>query len=357
MEDEKKKKFIINFLYGGIILFLIYVIIKYGLGLVTPFLLAFIIAFLLNKPARFLSNKLKVPYKLVGFLLVLLFYSTIGVLISLFAIKLFSYATDLVSKLPFIYEVYILPFLSSLFNDIEQIVFSLDPALVSALNESFYEITQSLGQLISTVSMQTVGAISTYASSLPGLFIKLLLMIISTFFIAGDYDKLTGFVLNQFSDRGRELVIRIKAYIVDTLFVCIRSYALIITITFIELSIGLSIIGVSNAILIAILIAVFDILPVLGTGGIMIPWVIISALRGEYPLAIGLLVVYLVITVIRNIIEPKIVGSQIGLHPIVTLVSMFVGVQLLGVIGLFGFPIIISLLCHLNETGTIKLFK
>ena len=89
----------------------------------------------------------------------------------------------------------------------------------------------------------------------------------------------------------------------------------------------------------------------------MIPWTVITALMGSHGLALGLLVVYLVITVVRNIIEPKIVGSQIGLHPVVTLVSMFVGAQLLGVLGLFGFPIGLSLLRYLNETGSIRLFK
>ena len=89
----------------------------------------------------------------------------------------------------------------------------------------------------------------------------------------------------------------------------------------------------------------------------MIPWTVITALTGSHGLALGLLVVYLVITVVRNIIEPKIVGSQIGLHPVVTLVSMFVGAQLLGVLGLFGFPIGLSLLRYLNETGSIRLFK
>jgi len=69
-----------------------------------------------------------------------------------------------------------------------------------------------------------------------------------------------------------------------------------------------------------------------------------------------LLIIYLVITVIRNIIEPKIVGSQLGLHPVVTLASMFAGVQLFGVIGLFGFPIILSLIKHLHKNGTINLF-
>ena len=96
---------------------------------------------------------------------------------------------------------------------------------------------------------------------------------------------------------------------------------------------------------------------VLGTGGIMIPWAVITALLGDYSLALKLFVLYLVITIIRNIIEPKIVGSQLGLHPVVTLASMFAGVQLAGVVGLFGFPIGLSLMKHLNDTGTIEIFK
>lgn len=211
--------------------------------------------------------------------------------------------------------------------------------------------------MVSSLSMSAMGTISGVASSLTGLFIKLLLMIISTFFIAADYELLTGFFLKQLDGKSKQIFLQVKKYVVGTLFVCIRSYALIMTITFIELSVGLSIIGVKNSILIAFLISVFDILPVLGTGGIMIPWTIIAALTGDYSLSIGLLIVYLIITVIRNIIEPKIVGSQIGLHPVVTLASMFVGVQLLGVVGLFGFPISLSLLRHLNDNGTIHLFK
>ena len=142
-----------------------------------------------------------------------------------------------------------------------------------------------------------------------------------------------------------------------TLFVCIRSYAIIMSITFVELSIGLSIIGVDNAIVIALLIAIFDILPVLGTGGIMIPWAVITAIQGDYSMAIALFAVYIVVTIIRNIIEPKIVGSQLGLHPVATLASLFVGAQLFGAVGLFGFPIGLSLLRYLNEQGTLKIFK
>ena len=74
-------------------------------------------------------------------------------------------------------------------------------------------------------------------------------------------------------------------------------------------------------------------------------------------LALSLLAIYLVITIIRNIIEPKIVGSQLGLHPVVTLCSMFVGAQLLGVVGMFGFPILLSLLRYLNDHEVIHIFK
>lgn len=138
---------------------------------------------------------------------------------------------------------------------------------------------------------------------------------------------------------------------------CIRAYALIMFITFVELFIGFNIIGIDKPLTAAVFIAIFDILPVLGTGGIMIPWALISLLQGHVPLAISLFVLYLVVTVIRNIIEPKIVGSQIGLHPVITLLSLFIGAQLFGIIGLFGFPITLSLLKHLNETEVVKLFK
>ncbi|MEG0376884.1 MAG: sporulation integral membrane protein YtvI [Eubacterium sp.] len=357
MEYEKKKKFIVNVVYGGLIILLAFILLKYGLSLVAPFLIAFLVAFFLRKPAVYLSKKIKIPYKPVALLLVLVFYCTVGILIALVGVKIFSSVVEFFFSLPKFYSYQIEPSLSSFFNWIEAAVYRMDPTLMQSLNELFTQFIKALGELVSGLSMKIVGAVSGYASSLPGLFIKLLLMVIATFFIAGDYEVLSSFILRQFSGKAKDLMIRIKEYVVGTLFVCIRSYALIMSITFLELAVGLTLVKIPNSFMIAFLISIFDILPVLGTGGIMIPWVIITALRGNYPLAIGLLVIYLVITVVRNIIEPKIVGSQIGLHPVVTLVSMFVGVQLFGVIGLFGFPILLSLLRHLNDTGTITLFK
>ena len=87
------------------------------------------------------------------------------------------------------------------------------------------------------------------------------------------------------------------------------------------------------------------------------PWVLIKLLQGEFLMALKIFGVYVTVTVVRNIIEPKIVGGQLGLHPVVTLCSMFVGVQLFGVVGLFGFPIGLSLLRYLNDHGVIRILK
>lgn len=357
MEYRKKRRYIVDLVYYTFIVVAIYLVLSYGLGLISPFILAFALAFMLKAPARFVSKQLRMPYKPAAFFFMLLFYGTMGVLITLLGIKLFSSATDLILRLPLIYETQIEPYLISLFKTVEHKIYDLDPALQFALNEYFNQFIDSLGEFITSISMGALAVITGFASSLPIFFIKTLLMIISSFFIVMDYDRLTGFILRQFSERGRELIFEIKKYIVGTLFVYITSYALIVGITFVELSVGLTLLGLEKAITIALLIAIFDIMPVLGTGGIMIPWGVTMLILGDYGMGIGLLAVYLVVTVVRNIIEPKIVGGRIGLHPVVTLIGLFVGAQLFGIIGMFGLPVTLALLNHLNSTGAIKLFR
>lgn len=354
---ERRKKFIVNIIYFLILLLMGYITVKYAIGYVSPFIFAFLVAYVLKGPSKFISEKLKIPRKPVALLVVLVFYATIGVLLSLLGVKIITVLIDIFSKFPSIYENQLQPFLIESFEGIEKTVYRLDPALVDAINQGFDQVIKSLGNLVTGASVKIVTSVSGVATSLPAFLIKTLLMIISTFFIAGDYDKIQSFFMNQFSPNSSRVFVQIKSFVIETLFVCFRSYALIMSITAVELSIGLSIIGIPNAILIAILIAIFDILPVLGTGGVMIPWGVITLIQGNIALGISLLVLYVVITIIRNIIEPKIVGSQLGLHPIITLMSMFVGVKLIGFIGLFGFPIGLALLMHLNDTGTITIFK
>lgn len=357
MNYEKKKNFIINSLYIAILIVIVFFVIKYGIGLLSPFIIAFFIAYCLRKPTKWVSTKCKLPTKLASILMVILFFSTIGVIIVIVSIRLGTSIAYAFTLLPNLYATEISPLLENFFRAIEKMFNTLDPALVATINDMFNQVIKSFGELLSGLSVTVIQSVSSFASSVPELLIKVLFTIISTFFIAIDYDQIVAFMERQISPKTFNLITHIKDYIVGTLFVCIRSYAFIMFITFIELAIGLTVIRVENSLVIALMISIFDILPVLGTGGIMIPWIILVAFQGNYTLAIGLLAVYMVITIIRNIIEPKIVGQQIGLHPVVTLLSMFVGTKLFGVLGLFGLPITLSLLKHLNDDGTIKIFK
>ena len=134
-------------------------------------------------------------------------------------------------------------------------------------------------------------------------------------------------------------------------------------ITFCELCFGftiltaLGIMSNSYMVLIAIAIAIFDILPVAGSGGILIPWALISMVTGNIKQGIGLLVIYAVITVIRQYLEPKIVGDTLGVNPIITLAGLYFGLKLFGVLGMFIVPISVMTLKAFNDTGRIHIWK
>ena len=174
--------------------------------------------------------------------------------------------------------------------------------------------------------------------------LSLLTMIFTTIFVVADYEGIAGFCQTHIPGNIKKILGNIRIYLTDTLFVVIRSYVLIMLLTFGELSILFSLFGIEHPVIKAAVIALLDILPILGTGGIMIPWAVISLVLGYTKLGLELFLIYGIVTVIRNYVEPKIVGAQLSLHPIITLVSMFIGLRLFGFWGLFGLPVGISFL-------------
>lgn len=357
MVSEKRKAFLVNFAYFAVLIVLAVLVIGGLIPMATPFVFGFLVAYILQRPIRFAEARLPLPHKLTALIMVLLFYATVGVLIAFLGVRLGSFLIGLLNNLPHIYEMHILPVLNSILVTMEEVFQEMDPTLVVIMNDIGTEFIKLVGQMVSSVSAKAVAVLYGASAALPGMFIELVLLIISSVFITMDWKQLTGFCMRQMNDKTKEVFLQIKEYVVGTLWVCIRSYALIMSITFVELSILLTLIGVNHSVLVAFCTACFDILPVLGTGGIMIPWALITILQGNLFMGLKLLGVYVVVTVVRNILEPKIVGSQLGLHPVVTLCSMFIGVQLFGVIGLFGFPIGLSLLRYLNDHGVIRIFK
>ena len=127
--------------------------------------------------------------------------------------------------------------------------------------------------------------------------------------------------------------------------------------TFAERAVGFSILGLPYALLSALVIALVDILPVFGTGTVLVPWSVGAFFTGNTKLGLCLAALYGIITVIRQIAEPKILGSSVGMHPLATLLAMYIGLKLCGIGGLFLFPIGAVILKNLNESGFIRLYK
>jgi sporulation integral membrane protein YtvI len=203
------------------------------------------------------------------------------------------------------------------------------------------------------VSALAIAAITSTVSWVPKLFVGIVLSVISSAFFALDYGIVVEFLSNLVPEKRRGLADEVKTLLGEIGVKYIKAYALLMTITFVELAIGLSVLGIDGALTIAAMTAVVDILPVLGTGGIVVPWAVFHLIKGNLFLGLGLAILYLVITVVRQILEPKVVGQQIGLHPIVVLLCMYVGVQLFGIIGLFLLPFTILVVKYLYDNGVI----
>ncbi len=355
-KTEARRKFVINSAFAGIVILLIYFTFKYLVGMLMPFVIGFVVAALLNTPVMKVSKRLKLSKPFVSVSAVLVFYATAGALAGFLFVKLFVAAGELFEYLPGFYNNTVAPLLADFFDFTEEIVAKFDKAAVGGYNTIFSDVEISLGSAISALSVKVLGYISSFATNLPMLVLEVILTVVSTFFFAADYGYITNFLVSLLPVGAREKLCEVKKCLFGVILKYLRSYSLILVITFAELTLGLTLAGAENIFFAAFVIALLDILPVLGTGAVLVPWGVVEILGGDFRSGIMLLFVYAVITVVRNIIEPKIVGKEVGLHPTLTLISMFVGARLFGFVGLFGFPVVLSVLKSLDDCGQISVF-
>ena len=347
---EKMRAFIIKFVYYCILLGIVFVAFKYAFPVLSPFLLAFLLAFVLKPVINLITKKTQIKRRTVAILTLCVFYILFLTLLIVVGTRLVILAKDGFYALPGIYASVIEPALTSVQAFIVDIVKNLNPEALSMVTEISTHLNSALSSFVTTFSASAVSAIGSAAGALPGTLVNTIMMVVASFFCVVDYYKITNFIALRFSPKGRALLFKVKNSAVDVLFKFGRAYALLMSITFLELFVGLSLLRIDYSFLLALLIAVVDILPVLGTGTVLIPWAIVTLILGNFPLGIGLGVLYAIITVVRQSLEPKVVGQQIGLHPLVTLISMFVGASLFGVIGLFGIPIAVTILVQMERS-------
>lgn len=338
MDIGQKKNFLINTAFALVILAVCYLLYKYIFPIVVPFLCGFLVAAVIVKISKII--KLEGKWMRIG--LIVLFYGVFGLLITVMIIKGIALVKNLVDLIPGLYEKQIIPTFELFYKEILFLVNELDPSVYSTIEQLWESLFEYLRSLVSVISKITVNIVSGTAITIPSLFLSTLMMIITSFFFVADYENIIDFYHRNTPSNWKDRINDIRTYLVETIFVVLRSYILIMLLTFSELSVLFVVFGIPNPFLMAAIIAVFDIMPVLGSGGILLPWAIAALFIGNYWLMVKLVAIYGIITVVRHYVEPRIVGGQLGLHPIISLISMFIGLNLFGVIGMFAFPVGIS---------------
>lgn len=378
---EFRRKKIINIVYYAIVLGLTYLFLKYCFSMFLPFMVAFFIAIIVQRPTNFLTRKTKIKKGITATILVLLVYLIVVALISLIGVKLVDGIKSLIAfiqgkltDIPTLIENiknWSLNTIRFLPDSLEaRAAKSMVPFFDALKEKSATEIAgfimdkASNGEKFSLSSLSTpLSGLWSTAKQIPSAFVAVMITIVSSCFMAVDYDRLVKFIKGQISPENEKKLSATKRIVFKSLGKLIKSYILIICITGFEIFIGLNfltLIGIykdGNIIALSLIIAVLDILPVIGTGTFMVPWAIYSLITGKLGLAIGLFVVYAIIYIVRQIIEPKIVGGTVDLPPFVTLMGMYIGSQLFGVIGIFLVPILIIIIKLLNDEGIIHIWK
>lgn len=336
---EQKKKLIIDVLYAAIIIGIVYLIYKFLLPACLPFIFGIIFAYIGVKFTKKVFKKDDKLFKSISLAIVyLIVLIIVGVLLSIGITKI----VDFFKQVPTLYKTYVEPYITLLEKYLIKTNNNLPSEVNTYLNQAISAVFDTLKNLILNISSALVSFLTTIIAAAPDALINITIMVISSVYFILDYEKIINYLSNVLNDKVKKEIIEVKYFIENNLFNIIKSYGLIMFITFIELVIGLTIFKINNSVMLSLIISILDIFPVLGVGTILIPWGITCLFISKIPLGIEILVLYIIITVIRNIIEPKFVGGDLGLHPLVTLIAMIVGLRLFGIMGMIGIPLIIA---------------
>ncbi len=361
---RRQREFLIKFAYWAVWVCIALFLIKLVGPVLLPFVAAFLIAWLLSVPVRFASERMHIKRSLAAVVIVFLFYGLVAVLLYFLGNRVVLLIQGIGGELTEFLSNTIFPmvqnfcgWLSSLTGDGAIFSDAAGNAAVRAAGQESAQAISHAGQMVSGVSGTVIDAVSGVAAGIPGVCMNVLLAVIATVFMELDFPGILQFLRKQVPKKWQNTVFGIKDYVMGTMGKCVLSYVLIFIMTFAELSVGFLVLQIDGAFAIAFIVSILDILPVLGTGTVLIPWAVIAFAGGNFKMGIGVMGLYLIITVVRNIVEPKLVGEQMGLSPVVMLPCMILGLNFFGIVGLFGVPLAVAFLKDLNDRGVIHIFK
>ena len=341
-EDEKEWVTSASKLFCiAVSLLFLYLLVKYAFSALVPFAVAYLFSLLIVPSASYTSKKTGISSRLWAVV-----YVTV-VLLSLAALLYFG-VRRLVSELSELVESAsrgegeLATLLSALTDAIEGM--SSSDGWLSRLvgSENFGALTEKLGGLISGLGEQIISFAASYLGTLvgntvtatPSFLLGVAVTVIACYYFCADSAKISSGIKGLIPAAYRDRVIRGVSVAKRAMKRYAKAYLILMAMTFSEVFIGLSILKVKYSFLIALGVAFVDILPVLGAGALLIPWAAVSFLLHDTRLGIGLLILYGVITIVRQISEPHVIGSSIGLHPAASLFSTYAGLKLFGIWGM-----------------------
>lgn len=312
------------------IMLLSYLFLKYLLIYLLPFLVGWFIAFAMRPPAAVIAEKMRIKPKIVRLVLTIALYLALFGLISLAVWLLSREVWELIAGL-------------GEGGALEEFIAGIasPDGFIGRLLGNFGDYLADIIYKIATSMLSSVGSMLSAAfSAVPKALLFVLISVIASAYFAVDLEQVNASVKRMLPRGTFDTLVRFKDGFFGTFLKYIRSYLLLLVITFLEMLIGLFLLKAPYPLVMAIVIALLDLLPVIGVGFVLIPWGVWSFFVGKTPFGIGLLVLFVAHTVLRQIIEPRIVGKNLGMHPILTLVFIYVGYSLFGIIGLILVPIL-----------------
>lgn len=338
MNLEEKKGFIFNFIYFAFWIVIVFLTFRFVSEYLLPFFVGIIVAYLVQKPASYIALKFKLKKEKIAAVLSVIFFTIIIALISFFLWFLGAQIARL------------LDYLSANTDAIERIFGDMTVRINKIFensNSKFKHFLKEISKdIIQTIMTRFGGLLSSIMSDLlkklPSLFVGSVITVVATCYMARDYDMLKAFLCGIISKQKIKIITEVKNIVAECFIKFTLGYFKIFLITFLMLLLGLFVIGNENFITLSFFVAMLDLLPVLGTGTVLLPWALINFLIGNAFRGIGLIVLYLMITIIRNYIEPKIMGKQIEINPLFMLVFIFLGLRIGGLLGMLVFPLVFT---------------
>ncbi len=305
--------------------------IKYLFPVLLPFLIAWLVASITASPAKRLARRIRLSERVIRLIsslaIVLVFVASAILIVWRTTAALWSFLLDISEQ-------------NRLYDLLADLVSRDAPLLGGILPEELAsKLSDTLGSLIGSLLSAIAGLVTSLAGKVPQLFLFLLVTLISLVYFALDYDKIGDFVKSCLPKSYVDLLSRLRTGVMTVLKKYVLSYSLIMLITYFTLLLGFLILDVPHAMVLALFIALLDILPVLGVGTVLVPWSIYEIAFGNRALGVGLLILFVVNAVIRQLSEPKIVGKSLDIHPIMTLLMLYVGYALFGIAGMLLLPI------------------